>query len=239
MVESETVETLLFLQEIDDSIGSNSAQVRALEAELEGLGTRVADVQEQEKGLTNRLGRTEEQLRLAERTVQAGRETLKRLQERAQQVQNMREHLAARAEVEAARNNLDLAEEEVLEAMQMFERAKIALQNQQQALAEAVAVLDERKAEIEIEHNRLADEIAVQRDQRKNRALRIDERVIDLYDSVRGGRTGNALAPVLDGVCGHCYMAIPKQRQAEIRAGRALIVCEACGVILHVPDSSP
>ncbi|MEN8143361.1 MAG: C4-type zinc ribbon domain-containing protein [Gemmatimonadota bacterium] len=238
MVESETVETLLFLQEMDASIGMNTAQARALEAELEGLGTRVTDVQQQEKGLTETLGRTEEQLKLGERTVQAGRETLKRLQERAQEVQNMREHLAARAEVDAARNNLDLAEEEVLEAMQMFERAKIALQDQQQALADAMAVLDERKAEIDIERSRLADEIAVQRDQRKNRALRIDERVIDLYDTVRGGRTGSALAPVMDGVCGHCYMAIPKQRQAEIRAGRALIVCEACGVILHVPDSS-
>ncbi|MEE9208666.1 MAG: C4-type zinc ribbon domain-containing protein [Gemmatimonadota bacterium] len=239
MAESETVETLLFLQEIDDSIGLNSAHVRSLDAELEGLGTRVTDVQDQEKGLAATLGRADEQLKLAERTVKAGRETLKRLHERAQQVQNMREHLAARAEVDAARNNLDMAEEEVLEAMQSFERAKIALQDQQQALADALEVLEERKVEIEIERTRLAEEIAVQTDQRKNRALRVDERVIDLYDSVRGGRTGNALAPVMDGVCGHCYMAIPKQRQAEIRRGGALIVCEACGVILHAPDSSP
>jgi hypothetical protein len=54
-----------------------------------------------------------------------------------------------------------------------------------------------------------------------------------VYDRVRAGRTTRALAPVVDGVCGHCFTSIPLQRQAEIRGGKNLIVCETCGVILH------
>ena len=49
--------------------------------------------------------------RVTERTVQAGRATLKRLQARAQEVHNMREHAAARAEIDAARQNLEAAED--------------------------------------------------------------------------------------------------------------------------------
>jgi predicted nucleic acid-binding Zn-ribbon protein len=79
----------------------------------------------------------------------------------------------------------------------------------------------------------VSDDIAVQGDKRENRAMRIDESVRSLYDRVRAGRTTSALAPVIDGVCGHCYTSIPLQRQAEIRGGRNLIVCETCGVILH------
>ncbi|MGW8283653.1 MAG: C4-type zinc ribbon domain-containing protein [Gemmatimonadota bacterium] len=34
-------------------------------------------------------------------------------------------------------------------------------------------------------------------------------------------------------MCGNCFTSIPLQRQAEIKGGNALIVCETCGVILH------
>jgi predicted nucleic acid-binding Zn-ribbon protein len=82
----------------------------------------------------------------------------------------------------------------------------------------------------------LEDEIAIDLDKRSNRALRIDERARSLYDMVRRGRADSPMAPLLEGVCGHCYTAIPLQTQQVIRAGRVLVVCETCGVILHVAD---
>jgi predicted nucleic acid-binding Zn-ribbon protein len=50
------------------------------------------------------------------------------------------------------------------------------------------------------------------------------------------GRTDSPLAPLVDGVCGHCYTSIPLQTQQVIRAGKVLVVCETCGVILHQAD---
>jgi len=63
---------------------------------------------------------------------------------------------------------------------------------------------------------------------------RLDARSLRLYHSVRGGRAASALAALTqDGACGNCFTAVPKQRQADIRAGRELAVCEGCGVILY------
>jgi predicted nucleic acid-binding Zn-ribbon protein len=35
-----------------------------------------------------------------------------------------------------------------------------------------------------------------------------------------------------DGACGHCFSLVPLQVQNEIREGRSMVTCEACGVIL-------
>lgn len=236
MTSQDTVEALLFLQEIDREIAGNASELKELLAELAVLEEGLAA----KEGKVARLAAavTEAQTRLgkAERTVQAGRATLKRLQTRAQEVHNMRAHLAARAEVDAARRNLDAAEEDVIECMQDSERAGNAVEELEEEIQATRDEYEARRSVIESRRTELEDAIAIQNDKRENRALRMDSVVKRLYDKVRGGRTSVAVAPVMDGVCGNCYTAIPLQRQAEIRAGRELVVCEACGVILHSSD---
>lgn len=232
-MENSMVEELLSLQEMDVEIASVRRELRELETERSDWEDRIAELERREREAAGKLATQDASMRAAERTVNAGRATLKRLQQRAQEIHNMREHLASRAEVEAARENLDLAETNLLEAMQAQERARAEQDAAAAAVAEARAEASERLGQIGARHDELTERLAIERDRRENRALRIDDSVRTLYDRVRGGRSTRALAPLVDGVCGSCYTSIPLQRQAEIRAGRALFVCEACGVILH------
>jgi predicted nucleic acid-binding Zn-ribbon protein len=233
MTTDDTVEALLFLQEIDREIGRNTVELEALIGEQTSLEESLAELESKVAQREAAVEAAHAKLTRAERTVQAGRETLKRLQTRAQEVHNMREHLAARAEVDAARRNLDAAEDEVLECMQALEMANQAVEELETEIEQARAGYEERRSVIDVRRAELEDAIAVQNGKRENRTLRMDSGVKRLYDKVRGGRTSVAVAPVMDDVCGNCFTAIPKQRQAEIRAGRDLVVCEACGVILH------
>ena len=235
-MEGNTVESLLQLQEIDALIGDRKVRLSALRSESETLVAELEGLEKETVALNARLEAAEEELRHAERTVQAGRATLKRLQTRAQEVHNMREHTAARAEVDAARQNLELAEDELLEAMQDQETARAALTDLEGDIASRQQEYGERLSELDAEHRRLEEEIAIELDRRSNRALRIDERARSMYDTVRRGRADSALAPLVDGVCGHCYTAIPRQTQQVIRAGRVLVVSESCAVILHIVD---
>ncbi len=235
-MEGNTVESLLQLQEIDGLIGQRQARVAALRSESEQLIAELEMLEKETVALRARLDSAESDLRHAERTVQAGRETLKRLQARAQEVHNMREHTAARAEVDAARQNLEAAEDDLLDAMQDQETAKSALSDLEGDIASRRQEYGDRLTELDAERQKLEEDIAIDLDRRSNRALRIDERARTLYDTVRRGRADSALAPLVDGVCGHCYTAIPLQTQQIIRAGRTLVVCETCGVILHTTD---
>lgn len=235
-MEGNALESLLQLQEIDALIGDRQARVAALRAESEQLVSELEAMEKETVAVKARVEAVESDLRHAERTVQAGRATLKRLQARAQEVHNMREHSAARAEVDAARQNLVAAEDDLLDAMQDQETARNALDQLEGDIASRHQEYGDRLAELDGERERLEGEIAIDLDRRSNRALRIDERARSLYDTVRRGRADSPLAPLVDGVCGHCYTAIPLQTQQVIRAGRVLVVCETCGVILHIAD---
>ncbi len=232
-MESQVVDELLFLQEMDGEIARSRAELRAMEEEARRLEEGLEAARKREVEIGVRVEEADRVLRQTERTVQAGRETLKRLQKRAQDVAKERAHLAARVEMDAARQNLDAAETAMLVAMQDQERARAEHKQSLEALELEQSAADERMSEIRQRSTELSDSLAVQNDRRENRAMRIDGSVRSVYDRVRAGRTSRALAPVVDGVCGHCFTSIPLQRQAEIRGGKSLIVCETCGVILH------
>jgi hypothetical protein len=128
-MEGNTVESLLQLQEIDALIGDRQLRLAALRTESETLVAELEGLEKETVALNARLEAAEGELRHAERTVQAGRATLKRLQTRAQEVHNMREHTAARAEVDAPRPNLEIAEDELLDAMQDQETSRAGSRN--------------------------------------------------------------------------------------------------------------
>ncbi len=234
-MEEQVVDELLSLQEIDGEIASCRAELRAMEEESRQLEEGLEVARGRAAEIEVRVGEADRAVRQAERKVQAGRETLKRLQIRAQEVAKQRAHLAARAEVDAARQNLDASETAMLEGLQEQERVRAEHQEAVADFEREQLAAEERLAEIKRRSAELADSLAVHQDRRENRAIRIDGSVRSLYDRVRAGRTSKALAPLVDGVCGHCYTSIPLQKQAEIKGGRTLIVCETCGVILH-PD---
>lgn len=232
-MESQVVDELLSLQEMDGEIARSRAELSAMEEESRLLEERLEAARRGESAIAVRVEEADRALRQYERTVQAGRATLKRLQQRAQEVAKQRAAMAARVEMDAARQNLDSAETAMLEGMQVQDRVRAEHQAALEALELEQQAADERLSEINRLSAELADSLAIQRDRRENRALRIDGSVRSVYDRVRAGRTSEALAPVVEGVCGHCFTLIPLQRQAEIRGGKALIVCETCGVILH------
>jgi hypothetical protein len=232
-MESQVVDELLSLQEMDGEIARSRAELIAMEEESQLLEEGLEVARRRESEIVVRVEEADRSLRQSERTVQAGRATLKRLQQRALEVAKQRAALAARVEMDAARQNLDSAETAMLEAMQDQERVRAEHQSATEALELEQQAADERLSEIMRLSTELTNSLAVQRDRRENRALRIDGSVRSVYDRVRAGRTSKALAPIVDGVCGNCFTSIPLQRQAEIKGGKALIVCETCGVILH------
>lgn len=232
-MEDQTVQTLLSLQELDVEIAKLRDERRQLQAELEEIDEKAAAWSAGETEQQSRIDETAHDVRRAERKVKAGREIVERLKERQKRLRSQREAEAAKIELDAALANLDDAETVLLEEMQAHDRARIRMEDmgkehgeQREEAESRVAEIEERLVQLEAQLDRLVN-------RRGETADSIDQKIRSEYDRVRGGRTDQALAPVVDGVCGHCFTAIPLQRQAEIRAGRKLVVCEGCGVILH------
>ena len=232
-MEEQTVQELLSLQEMDTEIADRREERRRLTKELQELEERRAEWTAGEVAQKGRVEDAAREVRKAERTVQAGRATVKHLQERAKSLQRSKDLTAARTEIDTALENLDDAETTLLEGMQSHDRERIRLEEIDRQHGEERTAAAERTREIEARLAEIDAELGALQGRRGETAGRIDADVRSTYDRVRGGRTTEALAPIVEGCCGHCFTAIPLQRQAEIRAGRKLVVCEGCGVILH------
>ncbi len=231
---SDIVEELLTLQEIDH-------RILKIEDELESLGGEVAGLQETVETLEAQVTRIRAEVEEAEgrvrqfhRAVEAGRATLKRLEARSVAVANMQQHLAVRSETDTARRNLRAAEDDQLDAMQDVETARGALKAAEAELREATAQLAERSTAVEGLRATLEGDLQHCGVNRRTQESRLDRRALQLYRTAGGGGRQTALAELtVDGVCGRCYTAIPKQQQTEIRARRHLAICEGCGIILY------
>ena len=107
-------------------------------------------------------------------------------------------------------------------------------------LEEADTVIGERTKDLEMKRSELESieaETASQVEELETRARqaqeRIDERLLKAYERIRTSvRNGLAVVTVKRDACGGCFNRIPPQRQAEIRQGKKIIVCEYCGRIL-------
>ena len=78
-----------------------------------------------------------------------------------------------------------------------------------------------------------ADQVADLEKRAEAAKEKIDERLLAAYDRIRRNvHNGLAVVTVRRDACGGCYNRIPPQRQADIRLGKKLIVCEYCGRIL-------
>ncbi len=230
-----TVEQLLTLQEIDLEILRITQQLDEFQVELEALQEEVTALEGRASALRGRKEEAEERVRRFQRSVQAGRATLKRLEARSAEITNMKQHFAVRTETETARRNLRAAEDETLDAMQDVETAAAELDEVEAELEAARAGYETRRTEVAGLRENLEGELAERRDQKRGQEATLDRRSLRLYEKVRNGRPDGALAALTgDGVCGRCFTAVPLQRQADIRAGRELSVCEGCGVILYV-----
>ena len=235
MEPSGTVEQLLTLQEIDLGIHRISQQLRELSEEFDSLLVTEEELEDRVRSIQGEKDAADEQLRRYQRSVQAGRATLKRLEARASEVQNMQQHFAVRTETETARQNLRIAEEDALDSMQDVETLSSHLLDAEVLLEESRASRELRQAEIADLRASLKGQLTDHEAKKREREESLDRKTLRLYQTVRNGRTDSVLAPLADGVCGHCYTSVPLQQQAEIRAGRDLAVCEGCGVILFVP----
>ncbi len=148
-----------------------------------------------------------------------------------------RELQAMQTEGEALRQRRATLEDDVLEAM-----------SSREALDEQVADLDRRRAELDAEGVRLRvavaegqaqldRELAAELAARVDAATQIPADIAALYEQLRSHLGGVAAAPLVNGRCGGCHLALPATELDRLRKepADALVRCEQCERILVRP----
>jgi predicted nucleic acid-binding Zn-ribbon protein len=230
---SPDLEAVLALQGEDTIVAQLNGKLRALDAKLKSLDTERAQV-EDSLARAKATAETEEKRR---RELSTKVEEHKAMQERnlatLDVVRKPKEATAAMAQVDMLKKVLSQEETDLHSLSLRVHDVHHAIDGQQKALDELDARQKEQRETLGAERAEIEGELAKAKRIRDERAAHVPKNILLKYERILSRNTSNVLYPLRGQACGRCDTAIPMQRRNAIAAGRAIDVCEACGVLLY------
>jgi uncharacterized protein len=229
--------SLYNLQQIDSQIdkikiirGELPLEVEDLEDEIEGLVTRVSNLQEEKN-------RFEHFVVEKESAIKESKSLIKKYEEQQMNVRNNREYDSLSKEVEFQNLEIQLSEKKMKEAKIQIENLVAEIEATQEKITGREQDLEAKKSELSgIVAETEKDEKELVRLSKENEQF-IQDRLLTAYKRIRKNfRNGLAVVKIERDACGGCFNKIPPQHQMDIKLHKKIIACEYCGRILVDED---
>ena len=222
---------LVRLQLIDTKIdqltklrGDLPDEIRDLEDARAGLQTRLSKIDQDKK-------EAEVQKKKLKLDIAESEGLIRKYEEQQLQVRNNREYDALTKEIEAHRQRIQSAYEEI----ERYENLDVDSAETVDGADDQLAELETRIKEKGVELDRVVEETKTEQDeyegQREQAAKQIDDRFLRAYERLRTRvRDGRAVVPIERGAA--AGFMVPPQRQVEVRQRDRIIVSEHDGRII-------
>lgn len=229
----ERLQALYDLQKVGSAIdkirtlrGELPLEVQDLEDEIEGLVTRMHNMDAEVKKLSDSILAKKNEIKESDLLI-------KKYEAQQSNVRNNREFDSLSKEIEFQNLEKELAEKRIREFTVEMKAKKELADASKQLVEERKGDLAAKKAELEeIINETKSDEEKLAEKAAEIETL-IDERLLSAFQRIRkNARNGLAVVTVQRDACGGCFNKIPPQRQLDIRSRKKIIVCEYCGRIL-------
>jgi len=230
---------LLALQDVDRIVMSVEEELRVLEPEIAELDTAVAQLDQEVAGLQAKLEEAQAKRSELESHIETYRVMQERRRQKLEWVRGAKEASALMAEIDLARSVLAQEEAEWIRsadevqgiealAAEAAERMEAAREEQAPRRGEIATIRAERAGRLEDAQGR--------RDKAADEIRKSKRSLLAMYDRIRSGRAPFAMYELHADACGHCYTSVPMHRRQQIQRGEAFATCEACGVLIYIPE---
>lgn len=201
-------------------------EVKDLEDDVEGLQTRVQNIESEIAKMNEYIESRKEAKKEAEALI-------KKYEKQQDNVKNSREFEAITKEIEMQGLEIRLCEKNIKDTTFELQERQVVKTQTENLLAGKMETLVQKQKELEKIIKETEKEEAELVKQSAAAKEKVDERLLTAYERIRGNfRNGLAVVPVMRDSCGGCFNIIPPQRQAEIHQRKKIIVCEHCGRVL-------
>ncbi|MCK9305006.1 MAG: C4-type zinc ribbon domain-containing protein [Bacteroidales bacterium] len=206
--------------------GELPLEVQDLEDDIQGLKTRLENLQTEQKDIEKSIAQKKIDLENAKLLIE-------KYTSQQNNVKNNREYDSLSKEIE-------YQELEVQHSDKLIREKGLMLAEKKEAIIKASEDVKERAIDLEIKKKELesiVSETAIEEEDllKKSEEIssQIDARMLAAYKKVRqNARNGLAVVTVRRDACAGCFNKIPPQRQLDISSNKKIIVCEYCGRIL-------
>jgi len=233
------LKAVIELQQADLRIAELTAEVDALPVQIETLQAQLNEFihahEERKKHLATNLKERKD----LEGDVKVIQEKISRHKDQLYQVKTNDQYRAMLHEIEGEETKVRRIEDTILEKV-------IEAEDLQKKIQEAASSLEGEQARVAAETGRLksqrledAEERGRLQARREELAGTLSEAVRTLYERIRAGRRGVALAEVRDGLCTACNVRLRPQVYNEVRTNQAVLTCDNCSRIIYYLEPPP
>lgn len=230
------IETLLLLQNRDQTLKALRAEQKAVPIERHQIETRLAAERARITGLREALRSIEVERKGLELEVLAKQESINKFRVQQTQTRRNEEFQALHHEIERFGRMISETEDRELAVMERAESARAALGLAEEQLVavekQAAAALDMLAARTTALETRIA-ETAGEKDRA---ASDVESELLLRYDRLFASKGDAAVVPVEHGVCMGCHMKVTTQTLVFARAGQELVGCPQCGRLLYCEE---
>jgi len=233
------LKTAIELQQVDLRIAELSSQIEALPSQIQTLETQLRDFLQAYEDGKHQLAQNQKARRDLEGEIQLVESKITKHKDQLYLVKTNEQYRALLHEIEGEEANIRKIEDKILEKMVEAEQVE-------KQVKDASARLDGEKARVAREVQRLkalgqSDETERSElgERREVLTSGLSETTRVIYERVRKGRRGVAVAQVRDGFCAGCNVRLRPQAYNEVRTNSHILTCETCSRILYYVESSP
>jgi predicted nucleic acid-binding Zn-ribbon protein len=231
--------TLIDLQGFDTRIFALEADAARLPKQIEAIHAALTEAKKSLETLKQRADTTRKDLRTKEKDLEVITAKRAKAEARLWEVKNNVEYSAVLSEIETIKQEKAHGEEEILGLMELQERLTGETREGEARLKAREEQARQDEAVVKKKLEAVETELAALRADRDSRARELPRPLLADYAKILKARAGVAVASVnTAAICGGCRVAIRPQAIQELKAARALMICDSCGRYLYWQESA-
>ncbi len=231
------LDDLIYKQKLDLEIDGRARKCNSIPVEISTLDRQLDDAKQRVDKIQSAIQSTNEKIRKNEGAIKECKEQQEKYRGQLFKLKTNREYQTMNSEIQLLNEKISKFETDILELMEEADRWRLELKTAETTLSQERLTVLEKKKELqevlETEKRQLSDIEQL----REALVSRLDVEVMEKYARIQKKR-GTAVAEIVSGNCGGCYVKVRPQIAALVRANDSLINCEECGRFLFWSDVS-
>ncbi len=224
---------LIQLQDCDNRMNEIINRKTEGPLSIEKLEDEVNAIEKIFQEENDRLGLLKKDRRQIEQDLQEIENNIEKSEIKLANIKSNKEYRAVLKEIDDLNRNRLMTEEKVLQLMEEIEDLERKCNKNRDQEAEFRKKYELERDEILKELKDLDRELKNFEKQRINICETIDQNLLKKYIFLRERKGGQAIGPVVSGVCQICHMGIPPQKFNELIGGDSLLTCPNCNRMIY------
>jgi predicted nucleic acid-binding Zn-ribbon protein len=224
---------LIVLQDCDNKIREIMNQKNEGPLKVKKLAEELNATERKFQEKQDRLDLLRKDSREIDQEIQVLEEKIEKSNIKLSLIKSNKEYKAALKEIDDLKRAKFQTEDKAIQVMEEIEELEKICSENREMETELRKNFENDKDEIERELEALDEELKILDAKRDTFTHAIDQDLLREYLYLKDHKDGQAISPVVGGVCQICHMNIPPQKFNELIRGDSLLTCNNCNRIIY------